>query len=823
VFTDTEGINAVEGLIYSPNQCMDEATEVVAAEISNIKRNRGNYIGTTVGLYPESVAAALDAKVKEVEDSYATTMTAEERKAQAAALQTAWNTFVASLATAEINQPVSGNYYRMYTPLRGNRYATGNGVDAAITGPTEATTKASIWKFVSRGDGSYDIINVADGTYISPASNNNTALKTVTAKPNAGWSIKKAENTGNVIVVSGTAQFNQQKDGNLHLLNWGSGTNTTDDGCEYRLIDVTDQIPPQPFVKLEGLSSQSYPYAIDEALAQKVFAKENLTIAIDVMTPASMSGRQALVCAADPTKAVTGATKNNSPYVAYGLYGSNPVYLPSSADGDRFTYRDFGFTGNTKYKVVYVIDRTNKKFSVYVDGALKSSADYPVSGYELQSFSNFASNANAKIYIGGGVVSSNAAYDKFGGQVRSVQFFDSALSAGKVAELEYPVVPEDVILDNAVTAHANMNIYGLQRYLGLVQNAGTGIEGDGQLVCNYPAATSQESGNAYANLIDGNYTTFFHSGYGNTLGTGSHYLQVDLGKAVNSFRFYTRKRNDNDRPTKITIEGSNDATTWTLVTVVNNIPTNAPDYYSEEISSETAYQHYRFTVNTTSTNKAFFTFSEFYILPSVSKVVETFDAMRAYRAGITVETATALNNAYAWNKGLNEGSPIVGVESYIYADTYKDGEFVNRFFYNNNGSLATATGSQKEDAYIWIPAMTEDGKYNFKNKAGQYFAHKGMSDNAHNFTVATSTHHHGVTLHTQGSNYFVIKNADGGFDQSSITYDQTREAYCTDFVFVPVDLFKEAKLYIKAEVEGLTEDNPNTHLGNIRVNGGGKK
>ena len=827
VFTDIEGVNAVEGLIYSPNQCKDEATELVAAKISEIKRDRGNLIGTAIGLWPESAATELDSKIAEIEGTYDETKTDEERAAQITALENAWTDFAASLTDANMNQPIDGNYYRMYTPLRSNRYATGNGVDAAITGPTEATTKASIWQFVKRSDNSYDIINLADGTYITTSG---SPLKCVASQPSSGWSIKKAETTGNVIVVSGTNQFNQQKDGSYQLLNWGSGTNTTDDGCEYCIIDVTDQIPPQPIVKVEGLSDQTYPYAIDDALADKVFAKENITIALDVTMPASMAAntRYALVCAADPTQAVTGATKTNSPYVAYGLNGSNPAYLPSSASGDKFTYRDFSFTGNTNYKVVYVIDCTNKKFSIYVDGALKSSATYPVSEYELQSFGNFATNTNAKLYIGGGVVSSNASYDKFAGKVRSVQFFDEALSAEKIAQLEYPINPEDIILEKAAEANANMNIFGMQRYLGLVQNAGTGIDGNGQFVCNYPAATSQESGNAYANLIDGNYTTFFHSGYGNTIGSGSHYLQADLGKKVNSFRFYFKKRsqNNNNRPTKITIEGSNDKTTWNPVTVISSgFPTDAAvlDYYSEEVSSETSYQHYRFTVNSTNGGSIFYTFSEFYILPSVSKVVETFDAVRAYRAGISVETATALNNAYAWNKGLNEGSPIVGVESYIYADTYVNGEFVNRFFYNNNGSLATATGSQKADAYIWTPAVTEDGKYNFKNKAGKYFAHKGMSDNAHNFTVAATTHHMGVTLHTQGSNYFVIKNADGGFDQSSITYDQKTTAYCTDFVFVPVDLFKEAKLYIKAEVEGLTANNPNTHIGNIRVNGGGKK
>ncbi|MBR4936240.1 MAG: family 20 glycosylhydrolase, partial [Bacteroidaceae bacterium] len=201
VFTDVEGVNAVENLVYSPNQCMDEATEVVAAKVSEIKRDRGAYIGTAVGLWPESAAATLDAKVKEIEATYADTdMTQAEREAQVAALETAWQAFAASLTEEAMNRPVSGNYYRMYTPLRANRYATGNGADAAITGPTEATTKASVWQFVKRSDNAYDIINLADGTYISPASNNNAALKTVAAQPAAGWSIKKAENTGNVIV-----------------------------------------------------------------------------------------------------------------------------------------------------------------------------------------------------------------------------------------------------------------------------------------------------------------------------------------------------------------------------------------------------------------------------------------------------------------------------------------------------------------------------------------------------------------------------------------------------------------------------------------------
>jgi hypothetical protein len=144
VFTDLEGKNAVEGLIYSPNQCMDEATELVAAKVSEIKRDRGNRIGTAVGLWPESAATDLDAKVKEIEATYAEEKTAEERAAQVAALEEAWSTFAASLTETNMNLPISGNYYRMCTPQRENRYPTGKGAGNAIIGEQNPTTKASI-------------------------------------------------------------------------------------------------------------------------------------------------------------------------------------------------------------------------------------------------------------------------------------------------------------------------------------------------------------------------------------------------------------------------------------------------------------------------------------------------------------------------------------------------------------------------------------------------------------------------------------------------------------------------------------------------------
>ena len=451
VFTDLQGKNAVEGLIYSPSQSMDVATENVAAKVSEIKRDRGNLVGTAVGLWPENAATTLDATVAEIEATYSVSMTAEERAAQLAALEAAWAAFSATLTTENMNKPEAGKFYRMFTPLRESRYPTSKGAGNAIMGEQNPTTNASIWKFVARADGAFDIVNFADGTYISPASSNNTALNSVATQPSAGWTISPAASLGKVIITCGSVQFNQTGSGQSYkLYNWGDGTNTTDTGCQYEIYEVEaveEEVKPAPaaFAIFSDLENQTYPFALGSAQA-KVFAKENITIAVDMTAPAAaMSGRQALVCAADPTKGITGATQNNSPYIGFGFYGTNPVYLASSKEGDRFTYRDFSAAANTNYKVVYVIDKTNKQFSVYVDGSLKSTATYPVVGYELQSFSNFAANASAQLYVGGGVVSSNSAYDKFAGKIHSVHFFDGALSAAEIANIDYTQVDNNTM------------------------------------------------------------------------------------------------------------------------------------------------------------------------------------------------------------------------------------------------------------------------------------------------------------------------------------------------------------------------------------------
>ncbi len=156
---------------------------------------------------------------------------------------------------------------------------------------------------------------------------------------------------------------------------------------------------------------------------------------------------------------------------------------------------------------------------------------------------------------------------------------------------------------------------------------------------NYISNAKESSEGSYAALLDGVYTTYFHSAYNNAPAE-DHYLQANLTDAVDAFYFYFKKRsqNQNNRPTSITIYGSNDNTNFTEITTINSgLPTTSDviDYASSKINLGAAYQYIRFTVTATNNGASanghvFFTYSEFYLLPSNSHVD---DAMAFYLSG----------------------------------------------------------------------------------------------------------------------------------------------------------------------------------------------
>lgn len=139
-------------------------------------------------------------------------------------------------------------WYEFNTPKRGSLYPTSKGVGNAIVGEATSTT-ASQWKFQKRTDGTFDIINRADQTYVSPLSAYNSALKTSSTQPSTGWHFKRGDVNGCFIIYNGSVQFNQT-DRQNQVFNWGGGNNTSDNGCQYAFRITKHQVggeePEQP-------------------------------------------------------------------------------------------------------------------------------------------------------------------------------------------------------------------------------------------------------------------------------------------------------------------------------------------------------------------------------------------------------------------------------------------------------------------------------------------------------------------------------------------------------------------------------------------------
>ncbi|MBR1652007.1 MAG: sulfatase-like hydrolase/transferase [Alloprevotella sp.] len=129
-------------------------------------------------------------------------------------------------------------WYQLYTPGRDNRYLTNKG--SGLVGETTPQAERSQWKFVLRADGSYDLVNRYDGTYLVTGAVQKPALqlKTAATPPATGWNLLTDGIMGCLFaVVNGTSQVNQgAASRNWMVLNWGDGTNTTDAGCRYAVV-----------------------------------------------------------------------------------------------------------------------------------------------------------------------------------------------------------------------------------------------------------------------------------------------------------------------------------------------------------------------------------------------------------------------------------------------------------------------------------------------------------------------------------------------------------------------------------------------------------
>ncbi len=248
VITDTEGKDALDGLIYSPGKCIDEQAEQLSTLISDARARVRAYVSDTPG-YKQSTSLDIDllAAATEIEATLSEQLSAEERTAQATRLQGLLDAFNAGIDAVDIVKPANGSCYYLFTPLRGSRYVKDN--NGTLTGITGNPGKNCGWFFELRDDGTYNLRNAATKRYVDNTAAFNTTLTSSTTPPAQGWEIKPASTTGLVIITNGSAQFNQTNNAGhgYNIFNWGNGTNTDDTGCSYQLLAA-------PYVEQSGLN-----------------------------------------------------------------------------------------------------------------------------------------------------------------------------------------------------------------------------------------------------------------------------------------------------------------------------------------------------------------------------------------------------------------------------------------------------------------------------------------------------------------------------------------------------------------------------------------
>ncbi len=209
---------------------------------SAIGSAEGLSIGTGVGQYTAENASSL---LSTIEEGYTllakTDATDDELTTKATSFQTSVNEVL-----PKINQPTAStdgdeHWYQLYTPNRGSKYMTSQGAGSQLTGGTNTQYANTMWKFVTRTDGSFDIINRADNSYINPSAGYNTAISTTATQPSSGWTLSYASASGLYIITSGTVELNQTN--NAAIYNWSSdqtGTDRSDTGCQFALVDAPE-------------------------------------------------------------------------------------------------------------------------------------------------------------------------------------------------------------------------------------------------------------------------------------------------------------------------------------------------------------------------------------------------------------------------------------------------------------------------------------------------------------------------------------------------------------------------------------------------------
>ncbi|MBR5466343.1 MAG: exo-alpha-sialidase [Bacteroidaceae bacterium] len=259
---------------------IDDATAETRYAQAGLRNSLGQVItrglvaprGDEAGQYNAEKMKAFDAKIAEANTILEkNNITQNEVTSFSNELNTILNSALSMPKASTSSETI---WYQLSTPQRNKKYLTSTGAGAGVVGEDKNNYATSMWKFVARGDNSFDIVNRNDNSYLAPTAGYNTQITTSATQPTNGWTLSYANTPGLFIISSGTIQLNQTTFDNAPVYNWSNGqtgTDRGDSGCQY-LIEVVvgepDELPdpslmtltltPTEFEKANGKSTWTY-------------------------------------------------------------------------------------------------------------------------------------------------------------------------------------------------------------------------------------------------------------------------------------------------------------------------------------------------------------------------------------------------------------------------------------------------------------------------------------------------------------------------------------------------------------------------------------
>lgn len=228
-------LTALTTLEAQRNYAVANAAEVLCAKAGNgISEYPADKMKAAQDAFEALRAATSDA---EVQAATATLNTAVEALKKALNGATADNT--------------KGRHFTLSTPNRSSLYAYAENGAVYSTPAGDASNAKFRWVFETRSDNTFNIKNVATGQFMSPTATHDSQIKTVATAPTKGFTIEYSDAAGLYIVRSGTnCELNSTTKAGNPVYNWygtAGNTNRADQGCQWRIDDVTDiEIPEAP-------------------------------------------------------------------------------------------------------------------------------------------------------------------------------------------------------------------------------------------------------------------------------------------------------------------------------------------------------------------------------------------------------------------------------------------------------------------------------------------------------------------------------------------------------------------------------------------------